>query len=172
MTINLSFVSEVADTAELRALMVDFFKGIVELFEAAGGAGLSAQDLADGAIAHLDEILPPNGRLAMAHDASGRLIGCGAFRVIRPDAVEMKRMFVKPEAQGQGLGRRLFEMRIAEAKAMGCRAIYADTAKGNTRMLNMYERFGFQYISRYPENANPPELDPYLVYLEYQFPGT
>jgi hypothetical protein len=34
-------------------------------------------------------------------------------------------------------------------------------------MLSMYERFGFRYIQRYPENANPIEFEPYLVYLEY-----
>jgi hypothetical protein len=38
--------------------------------------------------------------------------------------------------------------------------------KGNTAMLSMYEKFGFAYIRRYPENANVPELEPWLVYLE------
>jgi hypothetical protein len=33
----------------------------------------------------------------------------------------------------------------------------------------MYERFGFRYVSRYPENANLVEYEPYLVYLEYIF---
>ena len=45
--------------------------------------------------------------------------------------------------------------------------IYVDTAKGNRPMLSMYERFGFKYIERYPENANPAEYAPYLVYLAY-----
>ena len=30
-------------------------------------------------------------------------MGCGVLRRIRPDAVEMKRMFVRPESQGQVL---------------------------------------------------------------------
>jgi GNAT superfamily N-acetyltransferase len=126
--------------------------------------------MVDSSIEHLDEMLPPNGRLALARSQDGRLMGCGALRQIRPDAVEMKRMFVRPEAQGHGLGRRLFEMRIAEAKKMGCRAIYADTVKGNRSMLSMYEKFGFQYIPRYPENANLPEHAPFMVFLEYRIP--
>ena len=52
---------------------------------------------------------------------------------------------------------------------MGCRAVYADTYRGNRPMLNIYERHGFRHIPRYPENANPPEFEPYLVYLEYRF---
>ncbi len=33
-------------------------------------------------------------------------------------------------------------------------------------MLSIFEKFGFSYIPRYPENANVPELEPWLVYLE------
>ncbi|WP_371933321.1 GNAT family N-acetyltransferase, partial [Ruegeria discodermiae] len=54
-------------------------------------------------------MLPPDGRLALARGQDRHLVGCGAMRRIRQDAVEMKRMFVRPEVQGQGLGRRLFE---------------------------------------------------------------
>ena len=49
---------------------------------------------------------------------------------------------------------------------MGCRTIYADTIKCNRAMLSMYEKFGFSYIPRYSENANGPELEPFLVYLK------
>ena len=37
-------------------------------------------------------------------------------------------------------------------------------------MLTMYEQFGFSYISRYPENANGPDLEPFLVYLKHALP--
>ena len=60
---------------------------------------------------------------------------------------------------------------IDEARKMGCTTVYADTMKGNRAMLAMYEKFGFHYIPRYPENANPAELEPFLVYLEYRMPG-
>ena len=93
-------------------------------------------------------------------------MGAVLLEIIRPDAAEFKRMFVKPEAQGMGLGRHLFEMRITEARNMGCKSIYADTVKGNTEMLAMYEKFGFRYIPRYSENGNAQEMEPYLVFLE------
>lgn len=170
MSVEISFVSGVRDIPAFRELLVDYYKIILKMFEAAGGPALVPEEMADSSIEHLDEMLPPDGRLALAHDAEGQLLGCGALRRIRPDAVEMKRMFVSPQAQGQGLGKRLFDMRIEEARKMGCRSVYADTAKGNRTMLTMYERFGFHYIQRYPENANPPEFEPYLVFLEYRFP--
>ncbi|MEM1430250.1 MAG: GNAT family N-acetyltransferase, partial [Pseudomonadota bacterium] len=60
-------------------------------------------------------------------------------------------------------------LRIEEAERMGCTTLYADTVKGNRAMLSMYERMGFSYIPRYPENANPPEWSDVLVYLQLQF---
>ena len=170
MTANVSFVTEVRDLPAFGKLLTDYYRIVLQILEAAGGPVLRPEALAESSLDHLEEMLPPKGRLVLAHGEDGRLLGCGTLRWIRPDAVEMKRMFVRPEAQGLGLGKRLFEMRIEEARKMGCRAIYADTAKGNRPMLSIYERFGFSYIQRYPENANPPEFEPYLVYLEYRFP--
>lgn len=165
----LKFVPSVPDNSAFRELLVDYYEDVLVQVRAIGGPDLSATELADDTLSNIDGILPPDNRLILGWNRQGRLIGCGTLRRIRPDAVEMKRMFVRKEARGQGLGRRLFEMRIDEARRMGCRAVYADTAKGNRPMLEIYERFGFRYVPRYPENANPPEYEPYLVYLEYRF---
>ena len=167
MISDVSFVSKVSDVPAFEELMTDFYNVVLKTFEAAGGPVLTPQDLARRTIENLDKLLPPDGRLALARNQDGRLVGCGAMRRIRSDAAEMKHMFVRPEAQGQGLGRQLFEMRVAEARNMGCRTIYVDTAKDNRSMLSMYEKYGFQYIPRYPENANSPEFEPYLVFMKY-----
>lgn len=171
MAVEFSFVSEVTDLAELEELFLEYYTDVLKVAEAAGLQKLEPQDLVNDSMAHLDEMLPPDGRLLLARNADGRLVGCGTLRRIRPDAVEMKRMFVRQEARGQKVGQRLFEMRIEEARRMRCRAVYADTARGNRPMLSMYERFGFRYIPRYAENANPPDYEPYLVYLVYEFPA-
>lgn len=171
MSYQISFVATVPDVPAFERLLRDYYDDVLQIAEAAGMVGLSAAEMVRSSIEHLDEMLPPDGRLALAHDAEGQLVGCGAFRRIRPDAAEMKRMYVRPEARRSGLGRKLVEMRIEEARQMGCRFLYADTVKGNRPMLAMYEAFGFRTVPRYPGNANPPEYAPYLVYLEYSFPA-
>jgi GNAT superfamily N-acetyltransferase len=167
---ELGFVSSVPDVPAFRDLLVDYYRSVFPLIHAAGGPDLSPERYADETVAHLGDLLPPDGRLLLGRGPDGRLLACASIRRIRPDAAEMKRMFVRPEARRRGLGRRLVELRIAEARRMGCRAIYADTVKGNRPMLTVYEAFGFRYIPRYPENANPPDFEPWLVYLEYHFP--
>ena len=168
MKIDVSFVSKVPDLDAFKHLLFDYYTDVGRIARAAGVPEFMPEDMVASSIEGLDEMLPPYGRLALAHDGAGRLVGCGAFRRVRQDAVEMKRMFVRPEARGTGLGRTLFEMRIQEARKAGYSVIYADTAKGNRPMLEMYERYGFNYIPRYAENANPPEFEPHLVFLEYR----
>ncbi len=165
MTVKFAFVDHLPDPATFEALMREYYTVMGAKLVAAGGPEVSPDDLARDTLAHMDTLLPPHGRTLLAHDSAGNLIGCGVIRKVRDDAAELKRMFVRPEAQGLGLGRRLFEMRLEEARNMGCRVVYADTVKGNRAMLSMYEKLGFDYVPRYPENGNPPEFDPYLVYL-------
>ncbi|SHJ79628.1 Acetyltransferase (GNAT) family protein [Shimia gijangensis] len=171
MHITCSFVSSLPDPKAFQDLMEEYYQVMVDKFSMAGGvAKFTAAGLARDTVENIDALLPPHGRTLLATDAHGRLLGCGALRTIRPDAAELKRMYVRPEARGTGLGKRLFEMRMAEARAMGCTRLYADTVKGNREMLRMYEKMGFSYIPRYPENANDPDMAPYLVFLEYVFP--
>ncbi len=171
MKISVEFVSQVADVAAFEALLLDYYEEVLQVAYAAGLPPQEPAALVQSSIDHLDEMLPPQGRLALAHDDSGQLVGCGTLRRIGSDAVEMKRLYVRPAARRTGLGKQLFEMRIDEARKMGARVIYADTARGNRAMLDMYERFGFEYVDRYPGNANPESFAPHLVFLAYRIPA-
>lgn len=170
MTHDIRFVSDLSNPDAYHALMVEYFVGIVDKLRVAGGPELDAATLADATVANIADTLPPNGRLAFALDADGQIVGTGAFRLVGNRSAEFKRMFVRPEAQGIGLGRRLFQARIAEARSLGCQRIVADTVKGNVAMLSLYDSYGFRRIPRYRENYNPPDLDPFLEYLEYILP--
>ncbi|WP_170482755.1 GNAT family N-acetyltransferase [Ruegeria arenilitoris] len=172
MTYDVRFVTELRDADAYHALMTEYFQGIASRLSAAGGPELSPAKLADETLAHVEETLPPKGRLAFAYDDDGRIVGTGSFRLINEDTAEFKRTYVRPEAQRTGLGRKLLEARLSEARAIGCRRILADTVKGNVPMLSLYEHYGFSYVQRYPGNFNPPELDPFLVYLECILPDS
>ena len=163
MTHQLEFVETIPDG--YRDLLIAYLTGILPVFEAVSGIEIDPVEMADATLAEPANLLPPKNRLLVAYDDAGTLVGCGSLRRIRDDACEMKRMFVAPEQRGTGLGRKLFEERINEARRMGLSWVYADTVKGNRAMLNLYEKSGFDYIDRYPENANPTEYAPHLVFL-------
>lgn len=49
----------------------------------------------------------------------------------RPDAGELKRLYVRPEAAGNRLGKALVDMRIEAAREMGWRTLLVSTPIGN-----------------------------------------
>lgn len=51
---------------------------------------------------------------------------------------------VAPGLKGQGYGRRLHEHVLAHARAIGARGIALDTARPATRLIAMYERWGYK----------------------------
>jgi epoxyqueuosine reductase len=61
---------------------------------------------------------PPTGQLLMARH-EGQAVGCVAVRQIGEGLCEMKRLFVQPAFQGQGIGRALAEAIIEEARRIG-----------------------------------------------------
>lgn len=95
---------------------------------------------------------PPRGRLFLAVDGN-QVMGCVALRKIGDGVGEMKRLYVRPEFRGRGLGRTLTEKLIAEAKQIGYARLRLDTLPGKMdQAMAMYRSLGFQEIAPYYKN--------------------
>lgn len=170
MSYTISSVSEVPDRAALDDLLLEYYGVILRKLAAAGGPGTyTPQDLMASFWPGLHKVLPPTGRLILAHDGTGRLVGCGTLQQARPDAGELKRLYVRPEASGHGLGRAIVDARLKAAREMGWTTLLVNAIRGNQDMLRIYESLGFRYIDRYPECSDPVEADPYFIYMQYDF---
>ena len=95
---------------------------------------------------------PPEGRLLLA-EYRGQLAGCVALHQIGPRICEMKRLYLRPQFRGKGLGRVLAENVIAEACMIGCRKMRLDTVEPvMPNAVAMYRRLGFKEIEPYRTN--------------------
>jgi len=92
---------------------------------------------------------PPDGCLLLAVSPDGEAAGCVGLRRLADGACEMKRLYLKPLFHGQGLGRRLAEAVIAEARAMGYAAMRLDTVAEMTAANALYRSLGFRPIPAY-----------------------
>jgi len=96
---------------------------------------------------------PPQGRLLLA-ECQGELAGCVALHKLEDDICEMKRLYLRPQFRGKGLGRVLADRIIAEARQIGYRRMRLDTVEPVMQdAVAMYRRIGFREIA--PYCANP-----------------
>ncbi len=113
-------------------------------------------------IAELDAVLMPNYPPESRHGYSvDKLIKQGvAFFVIYQDGVpagcggvqifanyaELKRMFVRPQFRGLGLGKRMVEHLSDYAKQHAIKILRLETGVAQLEALKLYEGFGFRRI--------------------------
>lgn len=102
-------------------------------------------------VAHLPgAYAPPDGRLGLA-TVHGAPAGCIALRRFDEQRAEAKRLYVRPEFRGRGIGRSLMEWVIAEARRAGYREMVGDTMPVMATALEMYDRMGFERIDAYAD---------------------
>lgn len=82
------------------------------------------------------------------------LVGTVAVRIIDIDnkVVELKRMFVLPEYQGNGYGRLLLEHAIAYARERQYNRMCLDTRRQFSAAQHLYRSCGFQETEKYNDN--------------------
>lgn len=95
---------------------------------------------------------PPDGRLLLA-EYDGRLAGCIALHRLDADICEMKRLYLRPEFRGKGLGRALAETIISEARRAGYKRMRLDTVEPVMKTaVEIYRKLGFKEITPYRPN--------------------
>jgi ribosomal protein S18 acetylase RimI-like enzyme len=95
---------------------------------------------------------PPSGCLLVADLGAGPA-GCVAMRRLGDGICEMKRLWLRPEAQGAGLGRALVDAVLGEARAAGYHTMRLDTLPDRMPAANaLYLRAGFRETAPYYHN--------------------
>jgi putative acetyltransferase len=106
---------------------------------------------------------PPEGCLLLAMQ-DGQPAGCVALHKLDDEYCEMKRLYVRSQFRGHGLGLTLAERVIADARQIGYKYLRLDTVEPVMRAaVAMYRRLGFREIA--PYRPNPIEG---ALYMELQ----
>lgn len=109
------------------------------------------------------EYAPPDGRLFVA-EHEGKVAGCIVLKRLGPDTCEMKRLYVRDDFRGLGIGRILADKLIAEARVIGYRKMALDTIEDKMKAaVGLYRSLGF--LPRQPYYHNPV---PGALYMELE----
>lgn len=144
-----------ADIATVRELFLEYAHSL--------GFSLCFQSF-DGELAGLPgDYSPPRGRLLLAQ-LDGEPAGCVALHPLDSRVCEMKRLYLRPQYRGKGLGRALVQRIIDEARGIGYLRMRLDTVEPMMKdAVALYRRFGFREIPPYRENPIPGAM-----YLELE----
>ncbi len=94
-----------------------------------------------------------SGVLLVVESPAGEIVGTAGVRRLEPRIGEIKRMWVRPGSQGLGLGGRLVDRCLEEARALGFQVIRLDTERRMEAALHLYRSRGFTEIPDYNGNA-------------------
>ncbi|MEI9977024.1 MAG: GNAT family N-acetyltransferase [Ignavibacteriota bacterium] len=108
-------------------------------------------------------IIEQGGQIFIA-DLAGESVGCCALLRMSPDEFEVAKMAVSPDYQGKGIGRRLLQAAIDEARRMGMRRLYLETNHQLRNAIGLYESLGFRHLD--PSAVAPSAYDRADVYME------
>lgn len=89
--------------------------------------------------------------LFLAMRGGAPVAACG-LKPFKPGICELKRLYCRPIARGLGLGLKLSEAALREARARGYKHMYLDTDHGLIHANGIYEALGFQDIEKYYDN--------------------
>lgn len=122
------------DMAEVRAMLQEYVAWI--------GLDLAFQEIDAELDALPGAYAPPRGALLIATEGERRA-GMIALRPSEAGICEMKRLYVRPEARGHGLARRLITRLLDEARRLNYVEIRLDTLPMMSEAQALYQALGF-----------------------------
>lgn len=76
-----------------------------------------------------------------------KIIGAAGIGPLENDICELQKMYFLPEARGLGLGSKLMEIILADAKSFGYSGCYLETMPYMTDAQKLYKKVGFTNIA-------------------------
>ena len=86
-----------------------------------------------------------------------KAIGGGAIRRYDDETVELKRVFIHTEYQGQGIGSKLVSLLIEWSVELGYKRMILETGELLVESCAVYRKLGFKVIPNYGPYVNMPE---------------
>ena len=131
-------------TDEARALIAELDEVLGGLYEAEQRHGYS-----------IEQAFQPHVRFFVAR-LDGEAVGCGAVALFEGYA-EVKRMYTRAAARGQGVGGAILGRIEAEARSVGKPVLRLETGTLQAAAIGLYERRGFKPSAAFgPYAALPP----------------
>jgi GNAT superfamily N-acetyltransferase len=136
--------AEAADAAPGRTLLAEYYAEIASRYP--------DWNPSLGSTASVADMSPPEGRFVVAY-VDGEPAGCGTVKRLDESTGEIKRIYVRPEARGHGVARRILDALEEAAAEIGYARVRLDTGERLPEAQALFRSSGYAEIPDY--NGNP-----------------
>jgi putative acetyltransferase len=128
-------------------MLAGLLRDVMEEFGAAGaGSSVHDPEVRDMAAAYAAP-----GSAYFVVESGGRLVGGGGLGPLaggEPQVCELRKMYLRPEARGHGLGRAVLVRCLEVARQLGYQRMYLETKHTMGDARRLYERNGFTPVGK------------------------
>lgn len=140
----ITIVEEPPDTVDATQLITELESVLAPLYQVESRHGFSVDKLIREGVAFF----------VTRYD--GVPAGCGGIKLFGSEYGEVKRMYVRPEFRGHGLGKQMLNHLAAYTTQHGITVLRLETGIHQTEAIGLYEKFGFQRIPPFGDYFDDP----------------
>jgi putative acetyltransferase len=144
MEVSAQIVEERPDTPDALALIAELEDVLDPLYPSESRHGYN-----------IDKLLREQVAFFVVRE-DGVAAGCGGVQLFGTEYGELKRMYVRPEFRGRGLGRLMLEHLADHARRNGARLLRLETGIHQKEAIGLYESFGFKRVPPFGEYKEDP----------------
>jgi putative acetyltransferase len=145
-----SIIEERPDSPAASALIDELESHLASLYPSESRHGYS-----------VDKLLREGVAFFVVRD-EGAAAGCGGIQLHGTDYGELKRMYVRPQSRGRGLGKMVLNRLTDYARERGVGVLRLETGIYQQEAIGLYEQSGFQRVPPFGEYKE----DPLSVFME------
>jgi putative acetyltransferase len=132
------------DTPEACLLIAELEAELSAYYPPASRHGYSVQKLIDQGVAFF------------VARCDGAPAGCGGIQLFGTEYAELKRMYVRPQFRGRGLGRQMLSRLEGYAREHDIALVRLETGIHQGTAIRMYEQWGYERIPPFPPYFDDP----------------
>jgi GNAT superfamily N-acetyltransferase len=149
VTIEIHELTKPEEIAALESMVLEYFRIVCGYLKSDFDVQMSPEEPTANMMATPEKFIPPMGRSFVAKD-DGALVGMICLKPLQGAQYEIKRLYVRSEARGTGLGKRLVRHLFDVAKDLGATDLYLDSIPSLSAATALYAAEGFEHTDPYP----------------------
>lgn len=118
---------------------------------------------------YLEALYPPESRFGLDIEAlqdksvtlfvaktNDKAVGCGAIQLQAPGYAEVKRMYVRPNMRGKGIGKQIVSQIETFAKQANVHTLRLETGAYQPAAIHLYQQLGYYPIPPFDDYKEDP----------------